>query len=255
MMFDCHLHTTFSTDSKMKIEEVIERCNSLNIGAIITEHMDLNFPRPNEFIFDAEKYLEEYEKYRSDKLLLGFEMGMRLDCIKENKALTEKHNFDYVIGSIHLVNNIDIYGAELYRNRSKTEAYEEYLDYVYDCVKQYDFFDCLGHIDYISRYSIYEDREIYYNEFSERIDRILKVLVEKEKAIEINTRRLGDKKAVANLIDIYKRYNDLGGKIAVFGSDSHNVNGIGSNFDTGKAIAEAANLRLAYFKNRRVSLI
>jgi len=254
-MFDCHLHTTFSTDSKMKIEEVIQRCNSLNIGAIITEHMDLNFPRPNEFIFDAEKYLEEYEQYRNDKLLLGFEMGMRLDCIGENKALTEKHKFDYVIGSVHLVNNKDIYGEALYANKSKKEAYEEYLNCVYDCVKEYDFFDCLGHIDYISRYSIYEDREIYYEDYREKIDRVLKTLVEKEKAIEINTKRLNDKRAEANLLNIYKRYNELGGKLAVLGSDSHVANNIGSNFDIGRAIAEAANLKLVYFKNRGAQYI
>lgn len=251
-MFDCHIHTTFSTDSKMKMEEVINKCKALNIGAIITEHMDLKFPRPDEFIFDVEKYFEQYEKYRSNKLLLGFEMGMRLDCIEENKILSEKYDFDYVIGSIHLVNNIDIFGEELYCNRSKEDAYEEYLDYVYDCVSKYDFFDCLGHIDYISRYARYEDKELYYKDFSEKIDRILRVLVEKEKAIEINTKRLNDKTAALNLIEIYKRYNELGGKIAVLGSDSHNVNNIGNHFHMGNAIAEAANLKVVYFKDRRV---
>jgi len=254
-MFDSHLHTSFSTDSRMKIEEVMERCNSLNIGAIITEHMDLKFPRPNEFIFDVKKYFEEYQKYRNDKLLLGFEMGMRLDCIDENKALVEGHNFDYVIGSVHLVNGKDIYGEELYCNRSKDESYEEYLNCVYDCVKEYDFFDCLGHLDYICRYSLYEDRELYYKEYSEKIDTILKLLVEKEKALEINTKRLKDKKAVSNLLEIYKRYNEIGGKLAVLGSDSHIENNIGYCFDIGKAMAEAANLKLVYYKNRKPQYI
>jgi len=254
-MFDCHLHTAFSTDSRMKIEDAINRCKSLNIGAIITEHMDLKFPEPDKFIFDVEKYFQQYEKYRNDKLFLGFEMGMRLDCIEENKALEEKYDFDYIIGSIHLVNNINIYGDELYCNRSKKESYEEYLDYVYNCIKQYDCFDSLGHIDYISRYSTYEDRELYYKDFSEKIDRILRVLVEKEKAIEINTKRLNDKKAASNALEIYKRYNELGGRIAVLGSDSHMVQDIGRSFDVATGIAEAANLKLVYYKNRKPEYI
>ena len=45
MFFDSHMHTKFSSDSKMQIEDVIKQGQALNIGTILTEHMDYNYPK------------------------------------------------------------------------------------------------------------------------------------------------------------------------------------------------------------------
>jgi histidinol-phosphatase (PHP family) len=250
-MFDCHVHTKFSTDSKMKIEDALRRASDLNIGLIITEHMDLNYPIEGEFAFDPEDYIREYSKYRNDKLLLGVEMGIREDCFEENKALAQSYELDYIIGSVHVVDNIDLYESKFYEGRKKDEVYAHYLKAMLECVKKYDFIDSLGHIDYIARYARFEDNELYYNEFTEQIDEILKVLIEKEKAIELNTRRIGDTKVVESLIQIYKRYHELGGRIVTIGSDSHIPEHIGFNFGIAKEMVDICNLKMVYFKERK----
>lgn len=61
-----------------------------------------------------------------------------------------------------------------------------------ECIEKYVFIDSLGHIDYIARYARFEDNEIYYMDFRNEIDEILRTLIQNEKAIEINTRRIGD---------------------------------------------------------------
>ena len=82
-----------------------------------------------------------------------------------------------------------------------------------------------------------------------------KVLIKKNKVIELNTRRLNDKKAVDSLIPIYKRYRELGGKYVTIGSDSHNKESIGKNFDVALNIIKECNLTPVYFKERKIHII
>lgn len=254
-MFDCHIHTDFSTDCSMNIEEVIKAAKENNIGTIITEHLDLNFMQPGEFMFNIDEYFNKYINYRNDKLLLGVEMGMRPDCIEENRKISEKYNFDFILGSVHVVENnglyYDIYGDNFYNGKNRKEAYEDYLKYMLQCVKEHDYIDSLSHIDYICRYAPYNDSNIYYEEYNELIDEILKELIYSEKAIEINTRRFDNKEAVDILKKIYKRFNKLGGKIVTLGSDSHRPESVGKHMHLGKEFAEECGLKVVYFKERK----
>lgn len=254
-MFDSHVHTTFSTDSKMKIEDAIKSASKKDLGIIITEHLDLNFMTPGKYDFDIDKYFKQYDKYKSDKLLLGIEMGMRPDCIDENREIANKYPFDFVIGSVHVVeymnNYLDVYTGEFYECRDKYDCYKNYLEYMLQCVKSYDFINSLGHIDYLCRYVPYEDKHIYYEEFKPIIDEILKEIINKDIAFEINTRRFNSSEAIKKLIPIYKAYKKLGGKIVTLGSDSHREDSIGGNFKEALNFARECKLQPVYFKNKK----
>lgn len=250
-MFDCHVHTQFSTDSKMNIEDALKKASDLDMGLILTEHMDLKYPIGGKFIFNPEEYFKAYSRYRKNNLLLGVEMGIRVDCFEENKKLADSYQFDYIIGSVHVVDNIDIYESIFYDGRGKKTVYSQYLTAMLESIKTHDFIDCLGHIDYIARYARFDDKELYYGEFSDEIDEILKVLIKKEKAIEINTRRIGEPKVVEALIQIYKRYYELGGRIVTIGSDSHIPEHIGENFGVAKDMADRCNLKIVYYRERK----
>lgn len=254
-MFDTHVHTTFSTDSKLTIGEVIKKSQDENLGIIITEHMDLNFPVAGEFIFDIDKYFEQYSKYRNDRLLLGVELGMRDDCIDENSKIEKSHPFDYVLGSIHFVNGIDIYEKSFYEGKTKKDTYHEYFENMLNNIKTHNYIDSLGHIDYICRYAQYEDKEIYYGEHSSIIDEIFNTLIDRNIAIEINTRRLSNKHTAKSLVEIYKRFADLKGKYVTIGSDSHSEKSIGNNYKDALEIAELCGLKAVYFKDRKMEYI
>lgn len=255
MLFDTHMHTVFSTDSKMKLWEAIQRAQELNIGIIITEHMDLSYPKPLAFIFDVNKYFEQYEPFHNDKVLLGIEIGMRLDCLQQNNEIVAKHPFDCVIGSIHVIDNIDLYCSSFYRNRTKKEVYSQYFAAMLECVKKYKFVDTLGHIDYICRYAQYDDTQIDYEEFKDYIDPILAAIAANEQAIEINTRRLNDKANIRKLIPIYKRYQELGGKWVTIGSDAHKPQDVGKYMHDALELAAMCKLTPVYFKKRQPVLI
>ena len=250
-MYDCHIHTNFSTDATMNIEDAIKISEELGLSLIITDHMDYNHHVPGEFIFDPDKYFKEYEPYRGDKLLLGVEVGFRDDALKEIKELKNNYPFDFIIGAIHVVNGMDIYYKDYYIGKNKRQAYEEYLNAVLLLVKHHDLYDSLAHIDYITRYSIYDDKGLYYKDFPDLIDAILKELSSADKAIEINTRRIHERDTADNFIEILKRFKELGGKYITIGSDAHKPEDIGVNFDIAKEIVDICNLRPVFYKERK----
>lgn len=249
MLFDTHIHTRFSTDSNMQIEDALLKARQSGIGLTLTEHMDLAYPgEPEAFVFNAEDYFAAYESFRSPSVLLGVELGMRVDCLEDNRRLVAKYPFDYIIGSIHVVDDMDIYCAEFYQGRTKQAVYNQYLDAMITCMEQYDFIHSLGHIDYIARYARFSDTEVYYHEFQDRLDRVLTLAAAGDKAIEINTRRLDSNERIAAVLPIYRRFAELGGKLVTIGSDAHQAADVGRRLDTGMEIAAICGLQPVRFQ-------
>lgn len=251
-MFDTHVHTKFSTDSSMNVESALQAAKDKRLSLIITEHMDIGYPDKDQFSFNIEDYFKTYSQFRGETLLLGIEIGMKEDCVKESRLIAWDNPFDYIIGAIHLVDNLDLYYDDFYREKSKREAYEKYLKTMYNNLKKFDFIDSLAHMDYICRYAKYDNKELNYEEFPDIIDEILKLIISRGKCIELNTRRLGSKIAAENLLKIYNRYRELGGRYITVGSDAHSAKNIGSNFDIALEITKKCNLRIVYFKDREM---
>lgn len=251
-MFDSHVHTKFSSDSRMNIKDALNKSKELQIGIILTEHFDVDFPKQGDMVFNIDEYFNDYEKYKSENFLLGIEIGMQPQCLKQNKMIVEEYPFDFILGSIHAINGMDAFDPDTYKEFEKRDIYEKYFKCMLDCIKCYDFIDGLSHIDYIARYSQYDDSEIYYNEFKDYIDPILKALAESGKALELNTRRLEGKEARENLLNIFKRFHELGGRNITVGSDSHTPLSIGKYFDYADEIAKRANLKIVHYKQRKV---
>lgn len=252
MFFDTHMHSEFSFDSKMTVNEILEKQKLLNIGVCLTEHIDLDLP---DFpVIDMDKYLSFYNEYRNDNFLVGIEIGMaKVNSAKtENFANTFKDSLDMIIGSVHSLYGRDLFYLMKETDKPKNEIYKDYLENMLFCVKEFDFFDTLAHIDYIARYSTYEDKELYLSDFPDLIDKILSTLVVKNKCLELNTRRISDKKAYLSLIDIFKRYKHFGGQFVTLASDSHTKEDIASNFELTSSFLNECNLQAVYFKNRQM---
>ena len=243
MIFDSHSHTKFSADSEMDAAQAISRAESLGLGIIFTEHYDFNFPENMDFTFDAAKYFDEYKKFRSDKVKLGVEIGLRKSAREANKNFLAQGNFDLVIGSIHVIDDIDIYNPKFFADKDKLTAYRKYFSAMAEEVAVEDF-DVLGHIDYICRVAPYENSEIYYETFKPEIDEVLKILVERKKILELNTRRLNNNIALKGLERVYKRYKDLGGEFVTIGSDAHVIDAVGANFDVALNFVENLGLKI-----------
>lgn len=251
MIFDSHIHTCFSTDSNMKITDAISTATKHNVGLVITEHMDLNYPKEVGFRFNVDDYFEKYGNFRSDGLLLGIEVGMSLSYKEVNEKLINSYDFDQVIGSQHTMSNKAIDHPDIYRCFSYDKVLENYFKEISDCLLAHPYIDTLGHIDYISRYAPVNDSEIYYGKYYDLIDYTINTCIETNTAMEINTRRIQNKVAFDNLKKIYSRYRELGGEYVTIGSDSHTTAAISSNFKEALLLCELCNVKPIYFKNRK----
>ncbi len=204
---------------------------------------------------------------------LGFrnEPELKDKCIKEYNEMISKYPFDFVIGSTHCLENIDPYWEEYWNGRTAEEGLGRYFDAIDQNVTDYDCFDSLGHLDYLVRYvsaeacmksvevreldSVLENaaaaekctnlysptnlkrlygRLIYKPEdFKDYIDSILKKIIDKGKALEVNTAGLKYGLGFAHpKKEILKRYRELGGELITIGSDAHIATHIAYDFDT-----------------------
>lgn len=251
MLFDSHTHTEFSTDSEMQAADALAAAASQGLGLVFTEHLDLEV-EPEEFIFDPEAYWEKYLPLRGAGLRLGIEVGMREPTLSGSRRFVGRVPFDMVIGSIHFLEGKDLYFPDFYQGKEKAEAYHIYFREMEANLRKHDFVDVLAHIDYIARKAPYEDRELDYGSFQEDIDGVLTACLETDTVLELNTRRFGQRRAVKELVPIYKRYREMGGRYVTLGSDAHEAEAIGAHFSEAREFTEMLGLRIATFEERRL---
>ena len=106
----------------------------------------------------------------------------------------------------------------------------------------------MGHFDYVVRAPRnYEDKNLYYKDFSDHFDKIFSILIAMEMSLEINTS--GAAYGVTYMdIDILKRYKELGGEMITISSDAHHPDRVGQNFkETVQFIKDAGFSFLTHF--------
>ncbi len=252
MIFDSHSHTSFSADSDMTAEDALKAARARGLGIVFTEHLDVDFPGELDFSFDPAAYWKQYEPLRGDNLHLGIEVGMQAGTAEASRAFVTRAPFDLVIGSVHLLRGIDIYEKECFEGREKDELYREYFRTMAEMIACHDFIDVLGHIDYIARTAPYKNPELSYGVFADEIDAVLRAAVAQGVVLELNTRRLGSRRALKELAPIYARYHELGGKYVTLGSDAHGADAIGANFAAAEDFARAMGLSIVTFFARKM---
>ena len=252
MIFDSHSHTSFSADSDMTAEDALKAARARGLGIVFTEHLDVDFPGELDFSFDPAAYWKQYEPLRVDNLHLGIEVGMQAGTAEASRAFVTRAPFDLVIGSVHLLRGIDIYEKECFEGREKDELYREYFRTMAEMIACHDFIDVLGHIDYIARTAPYENPELSYGAFADEIDAVLRTAVAQGVVLELNTRRLGSRRALKELAPIYARYHELGGRYVTLGSDAHGADAIGANFAAAEDFARAMGLSIVTFFARKM---
>ncbi len=244
ILFDQHLHSTFSGDAIDSMESMVKSAIDKGLkGITFTEHQDLEFPyaenniKEGMFDLNTDAYLYELLTLRSkyeDQIQINFgvEVGLQLEAVRPNAIYAKSHEFDMIIASLHVIDKIDPYYPAYYEGKSEEEAYGLYFSRLYENLLRFENFDVLGHLDYIVRYGTNKDNNYKYETYKEGIDKILEFAISHEKAIEINTAglRKGTKDLHPN-IDILKAYKAMGGELVTIGSDAHNAGDIAADFN------------------------
>lgn len=251
MKADYHLHTSFSDDSENPIENVIKEAIEKGFDEIcITDHVDYGVKHDRENLTDDElreyeknfllnvdypnyfKTLEKVKKKYKDKIKIkvGLEFGVQTHTIEQYNELFDKYDYDFVIMSVHQVDNKEFWNGDYQRGKTQEEYYRGHYQEMLGVVKNFNNYSIIGHLDHHTRYDYGEP--FSSPEIDELIDEILKTAIANGKGIEVNTSyyRYGLRDLTPSR-KILKRYKELGGKILTVGSDSHKPGDLGDYFD------------------------
>ena len=98
---------------------------------------------------------------------MGLELGLQPHQKGELPALSNSENFDFIIGSTHVVDQMDPYEKTFYRGRTEEESNRRYFEVLLENLKLFSCFDSCGHIDYVVRYGPNKNRDYTYEKYQD----------------------------------------------------------------------------------------
>ena len=259
---DYHVHTRFSMDSQMSMEDACREAIRLGLPQIcFTEHVDFVPGDEGVGFFDPGAYFEELNRCRDlfgDKLLVraGAEIGEAHRFSADARELADSYPFDFIIGSLHWVGEDLVMDPSYFDGKSRDESYEAYFAELLALVK-HGGFDVVGHLDVPKRYDLEALGQFDATRYAEQIRAVLRACVETGICIEVNTgsmRRTGGDPSPSPVV--LRWYRELGGEVLTFGSDAHRPAHLAFAFDQAREWAlQAGFTRLASFDRRQLSFV
>jgi histidinol-phosphatase (PHP family) len=271
-LYDQHLHTFCSFDSKADPEEnVLAAIDKGLAGLTFTDHFDTH---PTEWPgcrYDYDKLRDIVavlrDRYGSRIFLgLGIEICYqpeRMDFILE---YLESHTFDVVLLSVHWFDGKALHVREHWDGLVPEAGTRAYLETVLRAARQAGdlkrasgrrVFDILGHLDLVKRYT-----QRYFQSFDVRphaslVDEVLHAAIEANLTLEINTSGL--RQGVGEPMPaewVVQRYAALGVREMALGSDAHIPKHIAADFDeTVMTLRRSGIDAQAVFKNREREIV
>ena len=231
-MFDYHMHTVVSFDGHDSGVQMAQAAKTAGLTEIcFTDHLDYDpLGKMGDIAFDTAAYNAEYDTLEVPglKIRRGIEFGLTMDNRAQLLRDLQRRHFDFVLGSIHFVDDLDVYFEEYWRGKTVFQAERRYLEATLDCVRLHEDFDVLAHLTYIAKTSSHHaPRPVPFAQHRELIDEILKTLAQKGKGLELNTSGLDRCGGFLPTADYFRRFKELGGEIVTVGSDAHTSSRVG----------------------------
>ena len=272
---DSHIHTKYSFDSELEPVCHVEDAIRLGLCSItFTDHVDIV---TEGMVLDEGNTCETWNDgtvlgsidaarslngaHPELEVLAGVELGQA--AFPEARAQAEHvlslADLDFVLGSMHLMHcGTDYYYVDYtLPENDPYEIYACYLDDIYELVR-WGKIDCLAHLTYPLRYIIgqsgvdFDDRR-----FDGNYDRILRLLADDGKALEINTS--GARRANGFMLPdtrLVARFRELGGKYITLGSDAHHKGHLGAGLETGAKMAKEAGFdSVVFYREHRPTAV
>ncbi len=266
MFYNMHTHTNLSHDAKSSPEEICEGAIKAGLkGIAFSDHCDPHVTEQDAILSNQARRFEVYgemaEKY-GDRIFLmnSIELGDAHLFFEKTQRVAAAFSYDCIIGSVHVLRAADgnflVHTMQAFDTYSPAEI-DEYLKKYFDGVlftAKHSNIDILAHltlpIRYITgKYGIMVDMEKYMPTIIE----ILKTIIERGIALEINTSEVGlslNETLPSN--EIIKLYRSLGGELLTLGSDAHVVDNIALGLKETREMLKSLNIEKAfYYKDRK----
>lgn len=257
MIMNLHTHTHHSPDAGNTVAERVEAANKAGLRYMaVTDHVEINRYYPaayyhavetDEYFYDGkgvfegsvQETLEEAARCAPLVLLTGAEIGQIPQDIEKSALIYNDPRTDIILGSVHeLPGRPDFYFLDYAKENIPalvTAYFEEVLR-----LAQTDCYDVLAHLTYGLRYL--PNRRAYdITPHLELIDEVLKTVIRKGKAIELNGSGLRKPQPYIDPdLILVKRYRDLGGKYLTISTDAHDTQFVTFGIDLLEDMARTA---------------
>lgn len=239
-----HIHSKYSWDSKMEIEEIAKILyeNGIKYGAI-TDHIEFD-REPVPYILTKLRIrnleIDRINEIYEGKLILLkaaeiSEPHLHIDKIKQLEEL----ELDFLMGSLH---NFNLEAkTDIEKTRTTYFYYRELLKMV-----EANQVDVIGHIDYINRK--------YKKDYSQssQVSELIKAINERNMIIELNTsaKRRANLNIFPDAIKVCS-YKATGGTDIIMGTDAHIYDELLDNLESAEALANDLDLKPVIFQKRK----
>ena len=268
MLIDYHLHNRFSSDSKLKTDEIAARAMELGISEIcLTNHVETFDPATGDGIFVYDEAVKRFRKIKTDindarkrlsrlPIKFGVELEYKEPWMDDMKRFVEKMDLDFMICSVHEIDGVIIsssdFCAQLYEKVDEKYAYTKYFDLLLKAV-EWGHFSVIGHFDICKKGGVKFYGPFNPKKYKDRITAILTLVKQKGLGIELNTRCLHEKcNELFPHPDILKWAVEIGVEHFTLGSDGHKLDEVGTGLDEALAIAKDVGIKSISTYEKRV---
>ena len=254
-MFDFHIHSRVSFDGHDTGLQLAQAAASAGLREIcFTDHMDFDpLARVQTMLLDLDAYAAEYDNLAFPNLTIryGMEFGLLVDNRAQLREVLQKRSFDFVLGSVHFAQNLDVYFQEYWKDKTPWQAQHQFLEQTLACVQLHEDFDVLAHLTFLNK-SPHNPAKLPmpYDNHRELLDEILRTLARKGKGLEMNTSGVDRSVGYLPTAEYFLRFRELGGRIVTVGSDAHRCNRVGQYTDQACAILKDIFGYVCTFENR-----
>lgn len=264
-IFDSHTHSDNSPDGSQSVTYLCEKAVERGIlGIAVTDHCECDDFEKGRYAMRIRQSNFETIKARvsfQNSLLVsaGIELGQVLRNVSAAEHILNSLQLDFVLASVHIsAEGEDYYYLDYNSGEVDSDRLlGRYFDEVYETAR-WNGFDVLAHLTYPVRYIQGRDGvRVELSRYYDRIDAILKLVIQNGKGIEVNTSELGKNlnQTMPNL-EILKRYRSFGGEIVTLGSDSHRADTLGNGISQGMDLLQQAGFEyFTFYKGRQPRLI
>lgn len=245
-MIDYHLHVIAHGDRPMTVENILEYCEVAHERGIrqmgITEH--------DRYLDDID--LAAFQEARELSQDVELRLGIEIDFVPGQEERMDRDStalpYDYVIGSVHRVDNEEVDHPDHLEIYEKWETYDLYEAY-YRNVREAALcgrFEILGHPDLIKIFRKFPDRDI-----TPMLEETADAIAESGVVVDVNAaglrKPIGEIYPARNFLEMFHRR----GVPIILSSDAHAADQVAAGYDKSlKLVHDVGYREVVTFKDR-----
>lgn len=256
---DYHMHTPLCGHAVGKSSEYAQAAVKLGLEEIgFSDHApfvhmeDPGVTMNIKQLPDYYRMIEDVRKEYSGNLCI--KIAIEADFVpgyeEKTKAILDDYPYDYVIGSVHFIKNWGFDNPserKQWDEKDVNQVYRDYYELLRQCART-GLYDIMAHVDLVKKFG-----HRATDDMVDEVKKTAQIFKESGVAVEIST--AGLRKPINEMYPALrdlKIYSDAGVPL-IFGSDAHNPNEVGRNFENAKETAlEAGYSEYVLFKDRKI---